>query len=70
MKKGFIHYLKKVDIFGKRVYLTHETKEKYNTVYGSIISICFILGLFGYGLALCVDVWNNVVVSTSTSVNF
>ena len=68
-KRPSISYiLKKVDIFGKRVYLTHDTKEMYKTHMGGVFSIAFILGLFCYGLILCADIWAHAILSLTEEI--
>ena len=54
---NFTKLIKGVDIFGKRVYLTHERKEMHKTTLGGIFSIGFFVFILAYGIILCLDVW-------------
>jgi len=49
--------IKKLDIFGKRVYLTHDSEEMFKTPTGGIASVLFFIGLLSYGLSLSSNVW-------------
>jgi hypothetical protein len=62
------YILKKVDIFGKRVYLTHDTKEMYKTHLGGIFSIAFIMGLFCYTMILCAEIWAHAILSITEEI--
>jgi len=55
----FLKFLKNTDLFGKRVYLTHNGNETYNTWFGGLVSLAFYITLLIYGLVLASDVWTN-----------
>lgn len=62
-------YLENVDIFGKRVYLTHRNRETHKTQVGGLISIVFAIVMFVYLFNALADMWNdkisNIVIDTS-----
>jgi len=45
------------DILGQRVYLTHESNEKYTTSLGATLSVAFFMGMLSYFLTLASNVW-------------
>ena len=66
----FTSLLKDADIFGKKVNLTHQGSETYNTTKGGCLSILFLLSLFGFGVSKLVEVWTYKIQSISTHEDF
>lgn len=62
----FRNFLKNTDLFGKRVYLTHDGNETFNTWCGGVVSLVFYIALLIYGLVLASDVWTDRIKQIST----
>ena len=65
LKRSFEQKVKSSDIFGKRVYLTHNGLESYQTTGGGTISIIFLIFMLAYSLNSFAKVWNHVLKSVS-----
>ena len=66
MKKNFGKWLRKFDIFGKKINLTTKGAETFTTTLGGVFSILFIMGLTAYGLVSFQRVWLKEVKSVQT----
>ena len=55
-----------MDVFGKKVQLTHEANETYRTAAGGFFTILMAIGVFSYMHYMFADVWNHTIISIST----
>ncbi len=51
MKTKFGKWLRKFDIFGKKINLTTKGNETFTTTLGGVVSVLFIIGLSIYGIS-------------------
>jgi len=56
---SLLNHLKKLDLFGKRVYLTHDGKEKFKTNFGGFMSLAYFITLLTVGLISTANVWTD-----------
>ena len=66
MKTNFGRWLRKFDIFGKKINLTTKGAETFTTTLGGVFSILFMIGLAAYGILSFQRVWLNEVKSVQT----
>ena len=66
MKTKFSKWLRRFDIFGKKINLTTKGAETFNTTLGGIFSILFMIGLATYGIVSFQRVWLKEVKSVQT----
>ena len=56
-------FIRKFDIFGKRVFLNYKGDQKFRTPFGGVLGICFIIFIVTYSLIKFQAVWNDTVTS-------
>ena len=66
MKIKFGKWLRRFDIFGKKINLTTKGAETFRTTLGGVFSILFIIGLAAYGIVSFQRVWLKEVKSVQT----
>jgi hypothetical protein len=62
----FGKWLRRFDIFGKKVNLTTKGLETFKTTLGGIFSILFMIGIASYGITSFQRVWHKQVKSIQT----
>ena len=60
-RQDFLTRVKRFDIFGRKLYLTHAGKESHRTKIGCCLTIFFLVVYFSYGLSLCLEVWSHKI---------
>ena len=65
-KLEFGSVLRRIDVFGKKVQLTHEANETYRTAPGGLITIVMGISVLSYMFYMLADVWSHTIISIST----
>ena len=66
MRFNFGKWLRRFDIFGKKINLTTQGAETFKTTLGGIFSILFVIGIATYGITSSQRVWYKQVKSVQT----
>jgi hypothetical protein len=64
-KRSIGEKLRLADVFGKKVFLTHNGNEKFKTPTGAICSIIFVIFIFAYFLNSMLKVWDHTLKQVS-----